>query len=118
MTAKPMLLMLERKKVSYFLSPAALTMSQSSLGQLRRDYIGEYLLDQDGALHQIKNIVFLGFYGDSFSRKFLSVLTGTRSIKTELKELGQLSLKELKTWVGSLKRALCLPRTQSGHGAQ
>lgn len=99
MTPEPMLLLLERAQAPYPLNPNALTVSQSSKSKLKKDYVGEHLLDQNGSLFVIKDIVVLGVYGDSLGRKVLSALTGARSIKTELEKVSSLSLDEVKSMI-------------------
>lgn len=79
-----MLLLLPERRELFPLSTAALSQAQASREKLQQDYRDAYLLDGDGSVCRIENVVVIGPFGDRWARRLLSRMTQGWRIQVRL----------------------------------
>src|SRR5688572_19985372 len=89
-----LLMFLERERTLLPLSPSAFVATQSSRRALK-EYEDALVVSRDGRAARIERIEVGGYWGASWGRRLVSVLTGVRAIQVRFRPV-ELALAELK----------------------
>jgi hypothetical protein len=92
-----LLLILEREKQFIPISGAAFHVGQTSRKNLRTRYKDALVISRQGVVHRIDAVEIIGLWGDTFPRKFLSLLTSAWAIRVRFSPPLSLNLDELKS---------------------
>lgn len=96
-----LLLIVERENLLIPISESALHVGQSSRKNLRTRYKNALVVSRQGMVRRIEEVVVVGLWGTTFSRKLLSLLTSAWAIQVHFSPPITLSLDELKTKIVS-----------------
>ncbi len=96
-----LLLVLEREKLLIPISEAAFHVGQTSRKNLLTRYNDALVISRQGIVRRIEAVEIVGLWGDTLSRKILSLLTSAWAIQVRFSSPLSLSLDELKTRIVS-----------------
>jgi hypothetical protein len=103
-TENLLLLILVRQRTVFPLHRSALTRTQFSPTRVNEEYRGALLLEKDGTLFEISRVDCLGAFGSGFRERALSILSGTREARVNLKP-ANIEFAKLKAIIADCIRA-------------